>query len=493
MSPPPIDLLSRANDRRLHNQTAAAGPDLEFTTDPTQWSYAVSVPIEIPPAPGPGLEPYVEAVVSTIDGSVGVGIMDQRLQNFVSSEVDAHATGKAVRVELQPTVTEARAYLMVRNTAPGGIRSRFRLLGATLQFRARDRRLLAPKECPEIPLQITGPPRASGTFDVLISHSSRVWNAAQCDRGYLASRYARADRLKDVPPFDSLPPNAAPYHGLLSVLRLDLRPGIATSEVRHHYVSPEKVVHVAVAGNNLVVCCDSGVALFSGVEPADVGRVDSSHVERITDRWFGGLHTVIPVDDTTCLISSSGADAILWLDVSRKAVTQRWRLPASRYGVNYALDDSMSLVDHYIPNDLQLGHLNCAAPDGRGGVFMSVLGQGDIAHLSASGEWTLLTSGHVGCHGVRYDAHDDSVYFSDSCSGRLMRVDRERQVTVLFDAESRWLHDAVHVIDGLFLMTLGDHNRLVLADTRRGVRVADWDFAAVGGSIQFLSVVDSRR
>lgn len=488
MVSPRISLLSRPQDSRLHNQTAA-GPDHDFTTDLTQWSYAVSVPIEIPPPPAPGLEPLVEVEVETLEGSVGVGVMDQALQNFVSSEVDAHATGKVVRVELKPTVTGARAHLMVRNTASGGIPSRFRLIGATLQFKTSDRRLLVPKACAEIPVQIMSGPGASGAFDVLISHSSRIWNAAQCDRAYIESRYAKPGRLNDLPAFDSLPRNAAPYHGLLSVLRLNLSPDTVTAQMRHHYVSPEKVVHAAVVGSNLVVCSDSGVAVFAGVDDENVGHVDSSNVEQISDPWFGGLHTVIPVDGTVCLLSSSGADAILWLDLSRKAITKRWRLPESRYGVNYALDERMSLVEHYIPNDFQLGHLNCAAPDGSGGAFFSVLGQGDIGHISATGEWTLLATGYVGCHGVRYNACDDSVYFSDSCGGRLMRVDSERRVSMLFDAKSRWLHDAVHLTGDLFLMTLGDQNRLVLADTRRATRVAEWDFGELGGSIQFLSVV----
>jgi hypothetical protein len=492
MPPQPINLLSRPRDRRLHNQTAA-GPDLQFTTDPTQWSYSVSVPIEIPAAPGPDLDPVVVVDVAPVEGRVGVGVMDDTLRQFLSSETDAQATGGTVRIELQPSVTNCRAHLMVRNTASGGTRSRFRLIAATLHFKARDRRLLVPTECPEVPAQVAGRPGVSGTFDVLISHSSRIWNAAQCERAYLQSRYARPDRFRELPPFDSLPPNSAPYHGLLSIVRLSLSQRALTFHVLQHYTSPEKVVHATVAGDRLVVCCDAGVATFARPSDGDLWRMDSAAVERIADRWFGGLHTVIPVDDSVCLISSAAADAVLWLDLSRKAVSRRWRLPASRYGLNYTLDESMSLTEHYIPNDLQLGHLNCAAPDERGGVFWSVLGQGDIGHLSASGEWTLLTSGHVGCHGVRYNAQDDSVYFSDSCGGQLMRVDGERRITPIFDAGSRWLHDAVHLTEGLFLLTLGDQNRLVLADTRGGTRVADWDFSAVSGSIQFLSVVDRRR
>jgi hypothetical protein len=144
--------------------------------------------------------------------------------------------------------------------------------------------------------------------------------------------------------------------------------------------------------------------------------------------------------------------------------------------------------EHYIPNDFQLGHLNCAAPDGQGGAFVSALGQGDIAHVSAAGDFELLATGFIGCHGIRFATEHDLLYFCDSCSGRLMRVEGSQRVTPLFETGSLWLHDAVHLTDGLFLMTMADRNRLLLADVKRGCALAEWDFSAAVGTIQFLSV-----
>jgi hypothetical protein len=241
----------------------------------------------------------------------------------------------------------------------------------------------------------------------------------------------------------------------------------------------------------VVVAFDDGVALFKR-EDGDEVCLDPDRGRRIADPWFGGLHTVIPVDETTCLVSSSGADAVLWLDTARARVIRRWRLPADQYGTNYALDRTTSLGEHYIANDLQLGHLNCAAPDGRGGVYVSVLGQGDIGHLRASGEYERLATGFVGCHGVRFSETDNLLYFSDSCSGRLMCVSGRDQATTLFETGSRWLHDAVQLSSGLFLMTVGDRNTLVLGDVARGRTLAEWDFSAAEGTVQFLSVAARR-
>jgi len=116
-----------------------------------------------------------------------------------------------------------------------------------------------------------------------------------------------------------------------------------------------------------------------------------------------------------------------------------------------------------------------------------VLGQGDIGRLDQDGHADLLVSGYVGCHGVRYDQRDDLLYFCDSCRGLLMRIDGQDRTTVLFDSGSAWLHDAVHLGEGVFLITVGDRNRLGLVDTAAGRWLAEWNFEPVGGTLQFLS------
>ena len=74
----------------------------------------------------------------------------------------------------------------------------------------------------------------------------------------------------------------------------------------------------------------------------------------------------------------------------------------------------MSVQDHHIANDIQLGHLNCAYPDGHGGFWVSTLGQGDIGHVMPNGDYELIASGFVGCHGIRYSDELGYLYFSDS-------------------------------------------------------------------------------
>jgi hypothetical protein len=483
-------LIEFGDTVQLHNGARAADDGLEFVTDPSHWSYSVSIPIDVPAGPDPGLEALLVVDVHVLEGMVGVGVVNSDMNGFLSSEVDTHEATRPARVELRAK-SGAPVHLMFRNARDGGMPSRFALHGITLAFVPRLTAILAAKAPPRIETIVHGAPSQTGVFDVLVSHTSRRWIAEQCDREYLRTRWARPDRLQALPPFDALPPHSAPYYGLLSVLRIELSTKGVTGRLLQHFVSSGKIAHAAVIGSRVVVVFDDGVALFDR-QDSDEACLDPDSGRHIADPWFGGLHTVVPIDETTCLISSSGADAILWLDTVRGEVIRRWRLPADRYGTNYDLDHTTSLGEHYVANDFQLGHLNCAAPDGRGGVYVSVLGQGDIGHLRASGEYERIATGFVGCHGVRFAEADNLLYFSDSCSGRLMRVDGRDRAAVLFETGSRWLHDAVQLTNGLFLMTVGDRNGLVLGDVARGRALAEWDFSAAEGTVQFLSVAARR-
>jgi hypothetical protein len=486
LSPHRSSLLPVREALSLHNRTELAGDDLSFVSDPAQWSYSVSFPVVVPRSADPELQSVLSVDVEVLEGRVGVGVVDRERLEFVTTEVDADARQNSARIELELGAFEGEAHVMVRNTAPDGVPSCFRLLAASLDLTRSDGRLLSSVEVPAIRAQVYGTPPLSATFDVLVSHSSRHWNAADCDRDYLRGRYDTPDRLRNPPPFESLPPNDAPYHGLLSVLRLRVSPGEVTSSIIRHYKSAEKVVHAAIVGDRIVVCFDAGLAHFP--YRRDVGEIDltSPTAQRMADPWLGGMHTVAAVDERTCVVSSAGADAILWLNVHENEAVRRWRLPAERYGTNYALDETTWLSEHYIPNKLQLGHLNSAAPDGRGRTCFSVLGQGDVGYVDAAGNYEVLVSGYVGCHGARY--RGDELYFSDSCSGRLMRVDGPDRASVLFETGSRWLQDAAHLTGDLFLLALADRNQLVLADVGRRVRLAEWDFGAVQGTVQFLNV-----
>jgi len=488
---PSMLLLLNRDALYVHEQAQPVSDEYDFLSAVSQWGYSVEVPLRIPLEPHTRLQPVVVVDLHVAEGAIGVGLLDHEQDRFVTPEIDSPAESHSSRIELRLPSGGVEVRLMFRNVFDAGP-SRFRLLGISLRFVPRTSSLLAAQTAPPVGIAAYHPSPLTGTFDLLLSHSSRQWNREQCDREYLRKRWAKPGRLDDLPPFETLPPHAAPYYGLLSIFRIELSPNGIEGRLLHYYVSSEKVVHAAVVGGRIVVAFDDGAAVFTRRDNGECVGPDPDSGQRLADPWFGGLHTIVPVDETTCMVSSSGADAILWLDVTSGSVIRRWRLPQARYGANYDLDSTTWLTEHYVANDFQLGHLNCASPDGRGGAFVSVLGQGDLLHVSASGEAELLATGYVGCHGIRpFAGQSDSAYFCDSCSGRLMRVNG-KDVQTMFETGSRWLHDAVQLTGGLFLMTLGDRNALVLADVERGRALAEFDFRGAEGTVQFLNVANAR-
>lgn len=482
-----VCLLNFTADVTLHNGTQQS-PDStgEYRTGEQQWSYAVSLPLLTESPPGPSLEPVVVVQLHVLAGTIGVGVLDGTLQHYLSSEADVQPSQRDVVVELRPAGSIAGGHLMFRNIVAGGVRSRFRLVGAHVRYDPVRAGLLTAVERPPIGLSQYARPGLAAEFDVFVSHTSRRWDAAQCDRSYLARRFSAPDRLRALPPFDSLRPNTAPYHGLLTLARLRLDHDTVSAESLAHYESRGKIVHAARMADTLVVCFDSSVAVFDATSREDA-PIDVASGQDLHDPWFAGLHTVMPLDDHVCLLSCAGPDAVVWLDLGERRVIRRWRIPAERYGTNYALDETTSVVDHYIPNDLQLAHLNCASPDPRGGVLVSMLGPGDVGRLTPAGDFELLASGLVGCHGVRFSEARQKVYFVDSCGGRLMEIREPGGPATLFETGSRWLHDAVHLQAGLFLLTMADRNALALVDVDTGHVVAQLEVAGVNGTVQFLA------
>jgi hypothetical protein len=329
------------------------------------------------------------------------------------------------------------------------------------------------------------------SFIILLTHTSRAWEWEKCRREFLRDRYARPGRFDNLPLFEDLAPNHshALYSGGLSILTLTLRSGLAELSATRCLDSRYKIQHACLCGERLVLCFEDFLYVlpdrFASVEGIKLHRGSPG---RIDDPWFGGLHTIFPVDTRTVLVSASGSDAVLWVDVVTGRVTKRWRLPAEIYGSNYDLTDQMSVQDHYIFNDIQLGHLNSAYPDEEGGCWISTLGQGDIGHVTPEGGYRLVTRGFVGCHGVRRTMDRKGLYFSDSCDGRLIGVSVSGETKELLRLDSRWLHDSEQVEDDIYIASLGDRNELTVVDIGRRLELGRFSFGSRGVNVQFVNV-----
>jgi hypothetical protein len=486
-------------DVARHNQSLISGSGpIDIMTPPDQWAYAVTFPYRRTASAGTYGEVLLVRVETEVHaGRIGVGCVSSDLQTYLDTEVDCTPENGSVvlKLPLRHLDSTDGGWLVMRNTAEGNRPSRV-TVRSIRTFRTAATHVPDLVESEPRPIRMIGPTRSltrhekARGFRVALTHTSRNWDWSRCTRRDMVERYSDPNRLRNLPPFDELPPPPTHlYSGGLSLLDLAIdRDGINLLAVRS-VESTFKIQHATVVGTRLVLCFEN----FLAVLPANNAPLNSLDVSpgspcRIDDNWFSGLHTVFPVNDDICLVSSSGADAVLWVDLRSRKVIKRWRLPAGIYGVNYELTPAMSVSRHYIYNEIQLGHLNCAYPDGKGGCYISTLAQGDIGHVDEDGRYSLLARGYVGCHGVRVARNGRDIYFSDSCGGRLMRLEPDGSVHAWRTVNSRWLHDVEQVDSDLYVFCLGDRNEVALVDLSSGEEQGRFAFDKYGLNVQFVSV-----
>ncbi len=494
------------SDAVVHNQSVVTGSGpMDITTSGDPWAFAVSFPLRSEACRRAGRELLciiVEAEVKS--GRIGIGCVAPDCRTYVGTEGDRTAEdgNTAFEVVIERPGGDGCGWLVVRNTAEGGAPSRI-IIQSIRTFRTGATRIpdLVEVEAPAIPEVPRETAAGSGNgaldngktrrFQLLLTHTSRSWDWTRSSRDFIARRAADPNRLRNLPPFEELGPcQNHLYSGGLTLLDVSVDGRAAHAAARRSIDSHFKVQHASLVGGRLVLCFENFLGVLPSVhEPVENVDLRPGSPWRIEDPWFNGLHTVFPVSDNICIVSSSSADAVLWVDLASRKVIRRWRLPADIYGFNYDLTPSMSVVEHFIHNDLQLAHLNCAYPDGRGGCYVSTLFQGDIGHVDQDGRYSLLARGQIGCHGVRLARNGQDLYFSDSCGGRLMRVDPDGGVRELWNTGSRWLHDVEQVDNDLYLFCLGDTNEIALVDLSAGQERGRFKLDSRGVNVQFVTVV----
>jgi hypothetical protein len=330
---------------------------------------------------------------------------------------------------------------------------------------------------------------SAALFDILVTHSSRPVDLNQCSFEALCQRYSDPDRLAKLPPLNSLAPVSAAraYEGGVSLLRLELSANGAVIEDMGFREIGRKIQHAAFVGDNIVLCLEDSLYVTPTLDGIPAEYPAEGDPGRIDDHWFAGLHTCFPIDTETCLASASAPDAFLWISLPDRRVTRRVRIPAAIYGHNYDMDDRTSLQHHYVGNDQQLAHMNCAFPMLDGGVVYSTLIQGHVGRYHPATGWEIWRSGNVGCHGARVTDDQQTVYFADSTRGDLVMIDGTDKVERRLHRPSEWLHD-VQQLPGtrFYLLAESDRNTLTVLNAATDEIVHEWSCPDRGASIQFL-------
>lgn len=460
------------------------------------WHFGVVLPLSLPAvAPEEMLIIEIEANVS--HGNVRAGCVDAEMANYVSDEKDLFPSPDVQCVKVE--VPADAAYFVLRT----GILENHSARPELEVVSARMYAAVAPAPISVVdvepaPLPPVGVPgiidsTLTLTVDLLMTHSTRPFDSTRASVEFIARRYADKTRFANAPPFESFSSSSTQnfLHGAITHCRLAIADGVIQLETIRCIDAKELVEQASTVSGRFVISCNGFLCALPSVSTALSGlefAIGSPY--RIDDPWFSGVHSAVGTgEQDECVVSASGPDAVLWVDLKKKLVTRRFRLPESLYGLNYPLTPEMSVHDHYIPNDFQLGHLNSAYPDDAGGCYITTLGQGDVGHFDRAGRYELLATGYVGAHGVRQSNITGSIYFTQSPLGTINQLQADGSVNVIANIDTAWLHDAQEIAPDLFLCMLVDRNELMLFDVRSRSEVARFDVSKRGFNPQFLSLI----
>jgi len=289
-----------------------------------------------------------------------------------------------------------------------------------------------------------------------VTHTDRPVELDQCNLNYLELRYSVQNRLPPIKPFETLSPawEHSPYKGEVTIWEFQ----------NNNFQKPRLLMNIRPKNFKPQFAIWYKQRLWIlGVDVLEVYDVNLSRLAVIKDPWLSGGHTIVPDHLGYLLVSCSASDSVLVINDETYQVVQTLRMPKHIYGFNYSLARTDSVVEHYIINDYQLTHLNCAWP-WHNGILVSTLIQGAIGWFDKNGNYQELLRGFVGCHGVRNNNDTGQMYFCDSCLGVVVLLTPSYTVDKRVDTGSAWLHDAHLLGNNIFALSVADRNQIEIMD-----------------------------
>lgn len=339
---------------------------------------------------------------------------------------------------------------------------------------------------------------------LILTHSSRKTDLNLCSKEHFIQRYSDPDRLAKLSPFENLPPEKHfhSYTGWVSFFRIL---GTQSNHFSLKYCGSiranNKIQHAVLLDyQNLLVGYESSLELWRAHQPISLFKRITANCFVVKKRYdhphLAGLHTIFLLPGHRAIISASAADAVLIFNLRTGKVEKELRMPTEIYGHNYDLTEEMDLREHYIHNDCQTTHINCAYPMNSGHkIVVSTLIQGAIGVFDLkTNKYEELTRGFVGCHSSRV-SDDGQIYFADSVSGSLIFLNQSGNITNKFSVDSRWLHDVQQIKGEIYAFALADSNELHVYNIRTGDLLARKRFltlpfeasnAIIKGFVQWL-------
>lgn len=453
---------------------------LLMTTDPLQWSFSACLDLEFDAV---CKEPLLLRVrIAVNQGTLGIGVLCKgSWTEYAQPEKILDATTRPIELNFVLTIPAETGQLIFRNCAVNGTVTIAELCSIELiSIPKTSQSRLGSHLCQyNKPLihHLASKDKWKGNL-LCLSHTQRPFESQRGSRVAFLKRYERPDRLPPKIPFAELTHarNHSPWKGQITIWSVD--PEFRTP--------PELLAHLQPTD-----CKPQQALWFKGqlwilsTELLEVYDASIKLLARIEDPWLAGAHTITPDQAGNLVVSCSASDALLFIDPERYLVTDAVRLPEALYGHNYPLSRQDSVVTNYIHNDLQLTHVNAAWP-WRGGLLVSTLIQGAIGWFDCNRNYRELLRGYVGCHGIKVNA-SGSLYFCDSPSGKLIVLDENFKVNWELPTESRWLHDALELVPGLYALALADRNTVEFVQAETQTLLYRLDASPFGQGTQFLS------
>lgn len=311
-----------------------------------------------------------------------------------------------------------------------------------------------------------------------VTHSSRPFLESRCTTNGLIQRFANRELDKNLPPASTLPSfeSSVPYDGAVTFWAVDKENGYKLRAL-HKYAPSYKVQFATFSGDRLLVF---------GSDRLEVFDINFNLVKSIEDPWVVGGHTVFEDGSGHAWVTSAVTNAAMRIDLETGQVVERLRMP-EKYGKGYPIGDEFDGSSSYIPTDLQPTHINCAFPVD-GGVLVTLLIQGVVGFFDEDRNYREIVSGFVGCHGGRVDPDTNELFLADSPGGHVWFFDRENgKISGRLDFQSKWLHDADKLDDGVFVGGMGDTNEIKVVSRKTGEVLFQEECSRFGQSVMFVN------
>lgn len=308
-----------------------------------------------------------------------------------------------------------------------------------------------------------------------VSHSERSFLEARCDINYLEKRFPE-NRLDSQINFDSIKSiqEAVPYNGSLSIWKIN--EGEHTLSFLKSY-SPKFKVQFASFFNDFL--------FIYGSDRIEVLNNQFECVKTITGPEIAGGHTLHFDNNGYAWINSAPGNSIMKVDIDKAAIVEKITLP-SMYGKGFA-SENIDIKEKFIPTDLQPTHVNCVFPH-REDLYVTLWIPGAIGMYNSRREYKEILSGFRGLHSAKIDKNSGLLYFTDSPSGIVWFYDlKQGKLSGRFKFDSRWVHDADHIENDIYVAGLSDENTVQIFSTGHMKLLHQYQMNDFGKSVMFLN------